>query len=172
MPDGTYAYFATPAFPYLLGCFGPGHVRRPPTGPDAVLMQEQEEEGSATAPFEGGPLPALLEEEAEELAYTNGPARMPGRDLRLLAHVRLPAMPCWPIRPHARPHVQGLLRCVTIQGSSCIHCLARQRRHRRPRQCSRRGVPLGPLLPTRQRLAHHLQVPCRTLRQLQGAREL
>lgn len=71
MPDGTYAYFATPAFPYLLGCFGPGHVRRPPTGPDAVLMQEQEEEGSATAPFEGGPLPALLEEEAGELAYTN-----------------------------------------------------------------------------------------------------
>lgn len=53
LSDGvTYAYFATPTFPYLLGCFGPGHSPKRPTTPEELMVQERSEEAGAW-PFEG-----------------------------------------------------------------------------------------------------------------------
>lgn len=54
LSDGvTYAYFATPTFPYLLGCFGPGHLPKRPTTPEELSVQERTEEEAGAWPFEG-----------------------------------------------------------------------------------------------------------------------
>jgi hypothetical protein len=50
--DGSYAYFATPTFPYTLGCFGPGQTRRAPSLP-AALEAEEIVEVDGELPYNG-----------------------------------------------------------------------------------------------------------------------
>lgn len=54
LDDGTYAYFATPTFPYLLGCFGPGQPRRAPDLSPAQLAAQDRVDGQGPAfPYTG-----------------------------------------------------------------------------------------------------------------------